>query len=98
MEPRSIRLNLRVSPGARHSAVVGRHGDAWKLRVAAAPERGRANASVIDLLAASLAIRRPDVRIVGGTVSRDKVVEIVGLTLEEAERRLDTAQKGSSRP
>ena len=60
------------------------------------PERGRANDSVVDLLATSLALRRPDVRIVGGTLSRDKVVEIAGLTLEEAERRLTTAQKGSS--
>ena len=96
MEPRTIRLNLRVSPGAGRSAVVGRHGDAWKLRVAAPPERGRANASVVNLLATSLEIRRPDVRIVGGAVSRDKVVEIVGLTLEEAEQRLASAQKGSS--
>jgi len=96
MEPRTIRLNLRVSPGAGRSAVVGRHGDSWKLRVAAPPERGRANASVVNLLATSLEIRRPDVRIVGGAVSRDKVVEIVGLTLEEAEQRLASAQKGSS--
>jgi len=96
MEPRSIRLNLRVSPGAGRSAVVGRHGDAWKLRVAAPPERGRANASVVSLLATSLEIGRPDVRIVSGAVSRDKVVEIVGLTLEEAERRLASAQKGTS--
>jgi uncharacterized protein (TIGR00251 family) len=94
MEPRSVRLNLRVSPGARQSAVVGRHGDSWKLRVAAPAERGRANASVIELLAESLDVRRPDVRIVGGAVSRDKVVEVVGLTLEEAERRLLIAQKG----
>ena len=96
MEPRSIRLNLRVSPGAGRSAVVGRHGDAWKLRIAAAPERGRANASVVRLLATSLEIGRPDVRIVSGAVSRDKVVEIVGLTLEEAEQRLASAQKGTS--
>src|SRR5262249_1464550 len=94
MEPRPIRLALRVSPGAGRSAVIGRHGDAWKLRVAAPAERGRANASVIELLAESLDVRRPDVRIVSGTVSRDKVVEVVGLTLAEAERRLLTAQKG----
>ena len=37
MEPRTIRLNLRVSPGAGRSAVVGRHGDAWKLRVSCSP-------------------------------------------------------------
>jgi uncharacterized protein (TIGR00251 family) len=96
MEPRTIRLNLRVSPGAGRSAVVGRHGDAWKLRVAAPPERGRANASVVSLLATSLEIGRPDVRIVSGAVSRDKVVEIVGLTLEEAEQRLASARKGTS--
>jgi uncharacterized protein (TIGR00251 family) len=96
MEPRSVRLNLRVSPSARKSAVVGRHGDSWKLRVAAPAERGRANASVIELLAESLDVRRPDVRIVGGAVSRDKVVEVVGLTLEEAERRLLIAQKGQN--
>ena len=96
MEPRTIRLNLRVSPGAGRSAVVGRHGDAWKLRVAAPPERGRANASVVSLLATSLEIGRPDVRIVSGAVSRDKVVEIVGLTLEEAEQRLTSARKGTS--
>ena len=96
MEPRTIRLNLRVSPGAGRSAVVGRHGDAWKLRVAAAPERGRANASVVSLLATSLEVGRPDVRIVSGALSRDKVVEIVGLTLEEAEQRLASARKGAS--
>ena len=95
MEPGTIRLNLRVAPGAGRSAVVGRHGDAWKLRVAAPPERGRANASVVSLLATSLEIGRPDVRVVSGAVSRDKVVEIVGLTFEEAEERLASAVKGT---
>jgi len=91
MEPRRIRIGLRVSPGAARSGVVGRHGHGWKLRVAAPPEGGRANASVVELLAASLDVRRPDIRIVAGAGSRDKVVEISGLTLEEAERRLELA-------
>jgi uncharacterized protein len=93
METSTTRLQLRVSPGAGRSAVVGRHGDAWKLRVVAAPERGRANASVVELLADSLGLRRPDVRIVSGAGSRDKVVEIVGISRDEVERRLVTAQK-----
>lgn len=95
MAPRSTRLQLRVSPGAASPAVVGRHGAAWKVRVAAAPERGRANASVIALLADSLDLPRLDIRIVSGATSRDKVVELAGLTLDEAERRLAAVQKGT---
>jgi uncharacterized protein YggU (UPF0235/DUF167 family) len=84
-------LRFRVAPGAAASEVVGRHGEAWKLRVAAAPERGRANDAVQDLLADTLGLDRLDVRVVAGVAARDKVVEITGLTRDEAERRLDRA-------
>jgi len=93
MEPRNTRLRLRVSPGAGRSALVGRHGDAWKVRVSAPPERGRANEAVVELLAASLGLSRPDVRLVSGGGSRDKIVELSGLTYEEVERRLEAAGK-----
>ena len=82
---------MRVSPGASRSAVVGRLGDAWKVRVRSAPERGRANAEVTRLLAEELGVASRDVRVVTGHTSRDKIVEIVGLSLEEAERRLGAA-------
>lgn len=87
----SARLQLRVSPGATRSAVVGRHGAAWKLRVAAPPERGRANDEVVSLLADVLGLPRPHVRLVSGTGARDKIVELSGMGLEEAERRLGAA-------
>jgi uncharacterized protein (TIGR00251 family) len=93
MEPRSTRLRLRVSPGAGRAALVGRHGDAWKVRVSAPPERGRANEAVVELLAASLGLSRPDVRVVSGGGSRAKIVELSGLTYEEVERRLEAAGK-----
>ncbi len=68
--------------------MVGRHGDAWKVRVAAPPERGRANDAVVGVIAQALGVDRRDVRLVGGASGRDKVVELTGLTLDEAERRL----------
>jgi uncharacterized protein len=71
--------------------VVGRHGDAWKVRVAAPPERGRANDAVVGVIAQALGVDRRDVRLVGGASGRDKVVELTGLTLDEAERRLAAA-------
>jgi uncharacterized protein (TIGR00251 family) len=93
MESRTVRLRLRVSPGAGRAAVIGRYGDAWKVRVAAPPDRGRANSDVVALIADSLGVLRPDVRVVAGASSRDKVVELSGITLEEAERRLAAAGK-----
>ena len=82
------RLRLRVSPGALRSEVVGPHGDAWKVRVTAPPESGKANEAVRDLLASALGIPRADTEIVGGASSRDKVLAVRGLTADEAERRL----------
>jgi uncharacterized protein (TIGR00251 family) len=85
------RLRLRVSPGAARSAVVGRHGDAWKVRLAAAPERGRANDALVELLSETLAVPRSTVRLVSGAASRDKIVELAGLDPETIDDRLHRA-------
>lgn len=87
----STRLRLRVSPGANVAEVAGRHGDAWKVRVAAAPERGRANDAVVDLLARTLAVPRSSVTLVSGHGARDKIVRLTGVAPDEAERRLSLA-------
>lgn len=87
------RLALRVSPGARRAAVVGRHGAAWKVAVTAPPERGRANADVVRLLAGALDVPPARVTLVKGAAARDKVIEIQGITTEEAERRLAGARR-----
>jgi uncharacterized protein (TIGR00251 family) len=84
----SARLRLRVSPGAKRNEVVGRHGEGWKVRVAAPAEHGRANDAVLALLASALGVPRDRLTIVTGASSRDKVIGLDGLTPEEAERRL----------
>lgn len=58
------------------------------MRVHAPPERGRANDAVLGVLADALGVRRSDVRVVGGAAGKDKLVEVDGITLGEAERRL----------
>jgi uncharacterized protein len=84
----STRLRLRVIPGSPRACVVGRHGEAWKLRVTAPPERGKANKAVLDLLAEALAVEPAELRLVAGHSGRNKTVEVSGLSADEAERRL----------
>jgi uncharacterized protein len=94
-EPRAVRLRVRVVPGARRAGVVGRHGDAWKVRVTAAPERGRANEAVASLLAARLGMSSRDVSVVSGATARDKVVELRGVSIEDVEHRLSEGKEQS---
>jgi uncharacterized protein len=89
----ATRLRLRVQPGARHSEVVGRLGDAWKVRVTAAAERGNATEAVLALLADTLGVARGDVTLVSGGASRDKIVNVAGIPPEETERRLSSAEE-----
>jgi uncharacterized protein YggU (UPF0235/DUF167 family) len=90
-------LRLRVAPGAARPGVVGRHGEAWKVRVAAAAERGQANAAVIALLADTLALPHSNISLVSGGGSRDKVVELAGVEPGEVEQRLADASGASRR-
>ena len=94
----STRVQLRVSPGARQARVVGRHGDAWKVRVAPAPENGKANAAVVALLADTLALPRGGVTIVSGHASRDKTVALQGIDPEQTERLLAEASAAGKDP
>ena len=79
-------LKVRVQPGASREGVVGVHADALKIAVTAHPEKGKANAAVQRVVAMTLGIRPSQVRIHSGAASRDKWIEIDGLTIEEARR------------
>lgn len=93
----TTRLALRVSPGARTSALVGRHGEAWKVRVSAPPEDGRANAAVVQLLAETLGVPARTISVVSGHGARDKLVELAGIAPDEIDRRLEAAGRKEAR-
>lgn len=84
-----VLLKLRVSPGASKTSFAGLYGDsAIKLRVAAPPENGRANAAATDSLGEALDVARNRVEIVRGCGSRDKVVLIRDTTPSAVESRI----------
>jgi uncharacterized protein YggU (UPF0235/DUF167 family) len=96
--PRAVRLAVKVVPGAARDEIAGWLGDALKLRVCAAPERGRANAAVEALLARALELPLANVRIVAGETSQRKLVEITGLAPVELRERLDAPIVAAERP
>ncbi|NKF21068.1 DUF167 domain-containing protein [Solimonas marina] len=81
-------LAVKVSPKASRNAVLGWHGEALKLAVTAAPERGRANAAVQALLAEVLDVPKSAVVLRRGETDSRKQFEIVGLADGEILRRL----------
>jgi hypothetical protein len=87
----TTRLRLRVTPGARSAGIVGRQGGAWKVRVTAAAERGRANDAVLRLLADTVRVPLEDITLVWGHGSREKTVELTGIETALVERRLTAA-------
>ena len=74
------RLNVRVQPGASRERIVGWLGVTLKVAVLAPPERGKANKAVEALLARELGVPKSAVRVIAGGVSRDKIVELEGVS------------------
>ncbi len=73
-----MRLTIHVRPGAARAGVGGSHDGALVIRVCEPASDGRANDAVIRAVADELGLARRDVRIVAGTRSRRKVVELDG--------------------
>ena len=93
-------LAVHVQPGAGRTEVVGLHGAALKLRVAAPPADDRANAAVIDLVAKEFNVKRADVAITSGDKSRAKRLKLNGLDLRQPHEssNASSALDGPTRP
>jgi uncharacterized protein YggU (UPF0235/DUF167 family) len=90
---RGVRVCIHVRPGARTAGTGGPHGDALVVRVREHAIDGKATEAALRALAAALEINRRDIRLISGTTSRAKVVEIPDSTadrfamLREGEQR-----------
>ncbi len=85
----AVLLKVAARPGASRSAVQGLAGDALKVAIQAPPEKGKANDELVRFLAKALGLRRPQVTLVKGDTSRDKVVRIEGLSAEALRAALE---------
>ena len=85
------RLKLHVTPGAREDGLAGWQGNSLHVRVRARPEKGLANEAALRLLAGRLNVPRSRLALVRGATSRDKLIEVEGLSDDELRARLGLA-------
>ncbi len=81
-------LSLHIQPGARNTEVAGVHGDALKIRLAAPPVDGKANACLVEFLAERLEVAKSRVELVGGSSARAKRIRIGGMDAATVRERL----------
>lgn len=84
-------LTLHVQPGAKKTEVVGLHGEALKIRLAAPPVDGKANEALLAFLAAQLGVAKAAATLVSGQTSRAKRVRLAGIDAESVARALAPA-------
>lgn len=75
----TLTLTLHIQPGAKKTEVAGEHGDALKIRLAAPPVDGKANAALLAFIAEKLGVAKSAVTLKSGQTSRRKVVEVGGV-------------------
>jgi uncharacterized protein (TIGR00251 family) len=85
-DDRQTTLTLHIQPDAKKTEVAGIHGDALKIRLAAPPIDGKANAALIAFVADRLGIAKTSVSLKSGQTSRRKVLEVTGAPIDAKQR------------
>jgi uncharacterized protein (TIGR00251 family) len=73
-----VRVAIRVKPGSARTSVGGRHGEALVVAVTARAVDGKATEAALRAVAGAFDVKRRDVTLVSGALSRDKVIDIDG--------------------
>jgi uncharacterized protein (TIGR00251 family) len=71
-----LKLPIHATPGARRTEAAGAHGQALRVRLAAPPADGKANAALIAWAAAALGVPRSQVELLHGASGRQKVLGV----------------------
>jgi uncharacterized protein (TIGR00251 family) len=82
-----LTVKIKVEPRSSKSAVVGRYGDALKVKLTSPPAEGKANKELIEVLSRKFGINKKDVEIVLGQTSKNKIVKLHGISSLEFKSR-----------
>lgn len=83
VQPSQIILMVYIQPGAKKSCICGEHNGQLKIKIAAPPVDGKANAELIEFLSKEIGCAKSSIAIVSGENSRTKKIAIDNLTVED---------------
>jgi uncharacterized protein (TIGR00251 family) len=93
----AVVISVHAQPGAGKSEVVGRHGDALKVRIAVPPTQGRANEAITRLLAETLGVPAGSVSLTSGATARAKRFKVADLEVDDAVEALERSVEEAGR-
>lgn len=86
--PAGVILPVRAQPGAKANAVRGEQDGALKVCVTQAPEKGKANKALIEVIAKSLGLKRSQIELWRGETSSQKQFLIRGVSSSELQQKI----------
>ena len=86
--PRGIVVPVRAHAGARQNAVLGERQGALRIAVTAAPEKGKANRAIIDLLSDRLGVAKSSIELIAGETTPQKRFLVIGADEDSIRRSL----------
>ena len=95
MPPNNIKIAVKVTPNSPRNQVLGLADGVWKIKIAAPPDKGKANQELISFLAGKLGVRRADIELIRGASSRHKVLGVAGIDEQTLAKLLSGAAPGN---
>lgn len=90
-------LGVKVAPGSSKTVITGTLGGMLKIKIAAAPEKGKANQCLVEFLAKQLGVKKNSISIIRGKTSPVKSIKVPGISAERLLNKLGLNKKDSSK-
>jgi uncharacterized protein (TIGR00251 family) len=86
------KISVKVQPNSGRNEIAGVSGGTWRIKIAAQPDKGKANKELIEYLSLVLETGKANIEILIGQNSHHKIISIDGLTLEEIKSKLSSGK------
>lgn len=86
-----VLLSVRAHAGARRSEIHAGSDGVLRLSVTEAPEKGKANKAIAELISRQLDLKKSQIELIAGATAPQKRFLLRGISLDDAARRLDQA-------